>query len=397
MDKRMPVNCLARSSSALVFSRSGVRCTSGGKGGGSCSVLHGLHTTRTKRFVLADQEYELLHVIHASDIRAVVPLEVKRIGLVIGIVTHEQTLYIQAPIPSDTYEWAAAIGRVQTQAGTPQSPVRIPRSPTISEPCMSSIPMSISRSLPHANSRFDDLYRGSSPTHVCFSHIDAVPSVESRIDRGNYRNLLGAPHALLSSSEEESEMEADEHHDRVMPLRQDGGQAQQPAPISPVVSPVLPVSPTDPLRPPENDDPDRILAQGYLMKKSHLCKYWHKRWFMLTRNALIYSRSHMDRRVHRRVPTSSILDVMECTSADMQPTSVFPAHNALNILGFGYDTLHGHMPAGGSEQHSFKVVTPSRTFMLCAPTEEEVIKWLSALQTLLNRQRCATINNRIVH
>ena len=40
-------------------------------------------------------------------------------------------------------------------------------------------------------------------------------------------------------------------------------------------------------------------------------------------------------------------------------------------------------------EHCFKIVTPMRTYFLCAPTEEEEIKWLSALQTILNRQRSA--------
>lgn len=51
--------------------------------------------------------------------------------------------------------------------------------------------------------------------------------------------------------------------------------------------------------------------------------------------------------------------------------------------------------AGGSSSHNpakrmdncFKIITPKRVFLLCAPTEEEEIKWLSALQALLTRSR----------
>lgn len=35
----------------------------------------------------------------------------------------------------------------------------------------------------------------------------------------------------------------------------------------------------------------------------------------------------------------------------------------------------------------FKIITPKRVYLLCAPTEEEEIKWLSALQALLARTR----------
>lgn len=52
--------------------------------------------------------------------------------------------------------------------------------------------------------------------------------------------------------------------------------------------------------------------------------------------------------------------------------------------------------SGGGTNHSlnrkrmdncFKIITPKRVFLLCAPTEEEEIKWLSALQALLARTR----------
>lgn len=38
-------------------------------------------------------------------------------------------------------------------------------------------------------------------------------------------------------------------------------------------------------------------------------------------------------------------------------------------------------------ENSFKIITPKRTFLLCAPSEEEEIKWLSALHALLTRTR----------
>jgi hypothetical protein len=41
----------------------------------------------------------------------------------------------------------------------------------------------------------------------------------------------------------------------------------------------------------------------------------------------------------------------------------------------------------GQWQHTFQVITPKRTFKLCAPTEEEEIKWLAALRALINRER----------
>jgi hypothetical protein len=52
-------------------------------------------------------------------------------------------------------------------------------------------------------------------------------------------------------------------------------------------------------------------------------------------------------------------------------------------------TLAGGGHQGGREvvDHVFQVITPQRTFRLCAPSEEEEIKWLAALRTLINRER----------
>ena len=42
--------------------------------------------------------------------------------------------------------------------------------------------------------------------------------------------------------------------------------------------------------------------------------------------------------------------------------------------------------ADGAGTHTFKVVTTKRTLLLCAPSEEEEIKWLSAIRALLARR-----------
>ncbi|GFZ45406.1 hypothetical protein JCM24511_03132 [Saitozyma sp. JCM 24511] len=47
-------------------------------------------------------------------------------------------------------------------------------------------------------------------------------------------------------------------------------------------------------------------------------------------------------------------------------------------------------PAGGEGQNTFRLVTAKRTYVLCAPTEEDEIKWLAAFRALLQRERQAT-------
>jgi hypothetical protein len=49
--------------------------------------------------------------------------------------------------------------------------------------------------------------------------------------------------------------------------------------------------------------------------------------------------------------------------------------------------------AGGGtkrkKENCFRIITPKRNFLICAPSEEEEIKWLSTLQTLISRVRDA--------
>lgn len=43
-------------------------------------------------------------------------------------------------------------------------------------------------------------------------------------------------------------------------------------------------------------------------------------------------------------------------------------------------------PDDGQARHTFKVVTTKRMLLLCAPSEEEEIKWLSAVRALIARR-----------
>ncbi|KAI0288798.1 hypothetical protein BC826DRAFT_1092920 [Russula brevipes] len=87
-------------------------------------------------------------------------------------------------------------------------------------------------------------------------------------------------------------------------------------------------------------------------------KEWRKRWFLLNGEMLMYAGSHMDTKMHRQIPLSQILDAFE------------------------YDTLL---------KHTFKIVTTKRTLVLCAPSEEEEIQWLSAVRALIARRSDAGV------
>jgi hypothetical protein len=46
------------------------------------------------------------------------------------------------------------------------------------------------------------------------------------------------------------------------------------------------------------------------------------------------------------------------------------------------------MGEGGA--NCFKIITPSRSYVVCAPSEEEEIKWLSAIRVLLDKSRASS-------
>lgn len=70
----------------------------------------------------------------------------------------------------------------------------------------------------------------------------------------------------------------------------------------------------------------------------------------------------------RSVQVTQILDAIEITASKSHTPSISPPN------------------ATGDKDHIFKIITPKRAFMLCAPSEEEEIKWLSAVRALIARR-----------
>ncbi|CAE6515296.1 unnamed protein product [Rhizoctonia solani] len=118
---------------------------------------------------------------------------------------------------------------------------------------------------------------------------------------------------------------------------------------------------------PQPVDPKQIVLQGYLMKCGTHMKNWRKRYFVLTPETLKYGKSHMNTKGMRAVQVTQILDAIETTASKSVPAT---------------------SPTGGNgdKEHIFKIITPKKSFMLCAPSEEEEIKWLSAVRALIARR-----------
>ena len=98
-----------------------------------------------------------------------------------------------------------------------------------------------------------------------------------------------------------------------------------------------------------------------------------------------------DTKPHREIPLSQVLDALEFEIPQHQhrhpgalaspPVAVAPhSHGSTSAApDSGRDgDAHG--------QHTFKIITTKRTLLLCAPGEEEEIRWLSAVRALIARR-----------
>ncbi|EFP87910.1 uncharacterized protein PGTG_14625 [Puccinia graminis f. sp. tritici CRL 75-36-700-3] len=190
--------------------------------------------------------------------------------------------------------------------------------------------------------------------------------------------------ALMSSSEEDNEVD-----DTLPPTRR--------ATCGPNTHDHLIHNPTDNLTIPVPILPERkvslpeagkTIIQGYLMKQGKR-KNWRKRYFMLTSQKLIYSRTHMDvgGRHTRQIPIGRLLDAIEHESAPESPGIL-----SGSVVG-GTTSTHsggGGGPSGPSthhEDHYFKIITSQRNYLLNAPTEDDEIRWISAIRCLLDSHR----------
>ncbi|KAH8923748.1 PH domain-like protein [Atractiella rhizophila] len=138
-------------------------------------------------------------------------------------------------------------------------------------------------------------------------------------------------------------------------------------------------------------DPNKVIMSGYLMKQGKR-KNWRKRWFILMSSRLVYAKSHMNK-VHKQIPVARILDAIEYRppatshrlSSQAIPQSSNLHHQQPSPTGGTFPLLD--QSSSKNYDHCFKIITPKRNFLVCAPSEEEEIKWLSALQCLIETRK----------
>ncbi|QDZ23105.1 serine/threonine protein kinase [Chloropicon primus] len=97
-----------------------------------------------------------------------------------------------------------------------------------------------------------------------------------------------------------------------------------------------------------------VRFEGYLTKQGSFVRTWKKRWFKLYDDKLYYFKSQKD-----ETPIGCVRHIDEA--------SVIPMDGEAG---------------GGGEKHKFAVISPYRTLLLCAESEESVRKWTQQVMEL---------------
>ncbi|KAG8890781.1 hypothetical protein FRB98_004826 [Tulasnella sp. 332] len=351
----------------------------------------------------SSKEYQTLRVLPISEIHSVSQVTLKRHDYTFGIVIPSRTYYIQAGSAAEVDSWVRAISDARaklaantatTAPATADGKKHIPPAINVQR----SSAMDIQGALITAKT--------PPPQAVAHSQMSASPSSPSNL---NYH---------LTSSDSDDHDAADFY-----------------AAIStPSASPNLGNATGGPMIQfaAENRDPKKVILQGYLMKCGSQRKRWRKRWLVLTPEQLVYAKSHMELgngngklgRNVKVVPLECILDAIECKVSKAAHSLGLATSGSMSGAEGGRMSmsLSGGPPGGmnpssssqhphynGATQHSasssatdpstapqlphtFKIITAKRPLVLCAPSEEEEIKWMSAVRALIAR-RCGTTGN----
>ncbi|RXK38554.1 hypothetical protein M231_04186 [Tremella mesenterica] len=397
-----------------------------------------------------NREYSLSRVIDLDNVHTVAPVLVKKHPFTFGIVTSKRTFLAKANSQDEMDDWVRSINTVRRRLSEQREDERTRRErgsstatamsvshsehQPLSTPTLSSSPTthtggyfiarqpsayspqqvqsgqsislhSVPPPSPEAtrsiSSQLASLSIGPSPSMSGtlgsprrpsggFTGIQGIArSVSDTPTRGepsasSYSSTTGplsaSPHKMqipaVSSDEDDGEPYFSDPQ-AAFPSQLQRAQSQSPQQIlSPPMSPV---------------DPNKIILNSYLMKRSkgRGRRMWRKRWFYLTSQGLTYTKSHMDLKPLRFIPLSSVLDALETSTTPSDTGTDTDSPIRQNTFRRQGESIRrsSRDKVKGEDDHMFRIITAKRTFVLCAPGEEDEIKWLAAFRALLNRER----------
>jgi hypothetical protein len=274
-------------------------------------------------------EYQLLKILDLSEVHSCTAISLKKHANTFGLVSPVRTFYLQANSQKEVQEWVKAIQDAREALMATSTVNSVPTPP---------IP------IPGAHARSGS-FQAAPATPSPASHPSFMQNVTSSDSED------GSPSAARAYS------------------------------TSPQTRPSIASSPSKVLHLPGKES-SKILISGYLMKCGQKRNSWRKRWFVLDGERLIYSGSHMDTKPHREFKFSQILDALEYDLPANRQIPAAPSSTPTALPASAPDDRDAFR-----NSHTFKIVTTKRTLLLCAPSEEEEIKWLSAICALIARRK----------
>jgi hypothetical protein len=363
-----------------------------------------------------DQEYVLLRMLDMHDVHSATVVALKKHVNTFALVTPSRTYYLQAEDSDECNAWVKALNEVRAKLREEGL------TPLVQTPRNSSV-VALAASTPAATSTIAERRNVAGKVDALPPSIATAPHPSTEVgnpsaaESGHLSNIPHSPTSFMALSSDE---------DDPFTASQPPGITRRPT-DSNVANALSGLSPASAL------DPNHIIIGGYLMKLGSKRKTWHKRWFMLTSDRLAYSKSHIDTKHMKHVTLDKVVDAIEFV-----PTSKHGHHP----LGFysssegggastataavtiphssGGGSVHGGLPSsygaastvsessagvlGGAAssvgskgstglggissqaRNTFKIITTKRPFLLSAPSEEEEIRWLSAVRALIARR-----------
>ena len=182
-------------------------------------------------FYKTDAEYKLLRLLDLNDVHTCTPVQLKKHTNAFGLVSPTRTFYLSAETSHEVTEWVKAINEARQSllATSTQN--------------SATAPVPIPNATPHHPSR---------PLH------SAPPAVAS--------SLSHSPLQGLTSSDSDDASPAPVRHPQDHSPSKHGQAAK---------------------------DSPKVILSGYLLKCGSRRHNWHKRWFVLSGEKLVYSRTHM--------------------------------------------------------------------------------------------------------
>jgi hypothetical protein len=354
-----------------------------------------------------------MHDVHSATV-----VSLKKHVNTFALVTPSRTYYLQAEDSDQCHSWVKAFNEVRTKLREEElTPlVQTPRTPSVaglptSTPSPARSTIAERRNVMGKGNTFPSIVT-SSPTS------NNEPRPPSALGSSRPANLPHSPTSPMALSSDEDDPFTTSHPP---------GITRRPTASN--------VANSSPGPPSSALDPNHIISSGYLMKLGSKRKTWHKRWFMLTSDRLAYSKSHIDVKHTKHVPLDQVVDAIEfelTSKHGHQPPGFYSSERggsstATAAVGVphssergGSSTMHGGLPSsygatsaisesgastyggvsssGGSRgsgglsgtssqaRNTFKIITTKRPFLLSAPSEEEEIRWLSAVRALIARR-----------